>query len=213
MQILLSALELTLAVLAVLAVVRRHRKALREHPPLGYEPGPVAWRWANPPAGLTVRESDQVSVLILPRAHRMGAVAAELSAYGFGLLLVASSIATVVNDHPLMVHLLVFVLIGPLIPACLLASTRLERIELRPTTVTFVERGGIWWRRHRTRRRPLKVEGKMDSVFNTHRKQEPRHEIRLRGRMLDDRFRSECDQTMGTWIVGGLQAWSQSNPD
>lgn len=208
MQTLLMALELGAAIMAVAVVVRRHRKALRDHPPLAYEPGPVRWRWSTPPDGLTVRQAEGVSVVTLPPSPRGGAIAAEIAAYGLALLLIAMSVASVINDQPLALNLIGLALIGPLIPICLRMATRLTRIELRPERVTFIERGGLWWVRRRTWGRPIRVEGKMASPFETSKGRDPEHEIRLRAGLLGVRMRSACTQSMGSWIVGGLQAWS-----
>ena len=212
MQTVVSILELAAAVMAVIALTRRYRKAMRDNPPLAYEPGPVWWRWSTPPDGLTVRQADDASVLVLPRPKRVGSIAAELAAYGIGLLLVAMAVAGLVNDLPPLVQCLPIVLFAPLIPVCLLIATRLERIELRPQSVTFIERGGLWWHRTRVRERPIRVEGKMASVFEVSKDSDPEHEIRLPGGLLSTRMRSACTQSMGTWIVGGLTAWSAADP-
>ena len=211
MQTVVSILELAAAILAVIAVIRRYRAALRDHPPLAYMPGPVAWRWSAPPDGLRVQQAEQVSVLSVPRPKRAGAIVAELAAYGVALLLVAMAVAALINDLPPMVHLIALIVFGPLIPVCLQMATRLERIELRPTRVTFIERGGLWWHRARTRRRPLRVTGKMASVFEASKDSDPEHQITLGGGLLRTRMRSACTQSTGSWLVGGLEAWSAAD--
>lgn len=211
MQTLASVVELIAAILAVVALVRRHRKALRDHPPIDYTPDPVPWRWAAPPAGLTVRQAEGVSIIELPQPRRVQAVIAELAAYGIGLLVGAMGISGLIHGLPIAVHLMVLLIFGPLIFVCLQMATRLVRIELRPDAVTFVERGGLWWHRQRTRRRPLRISGKMASVFAVEAGRDPEHEIRLGG-LRGARMRSACNQTQGSWVVGGLDAWSAAEP-
>lgn len=208
MQPLLAALELAAAIGAVIAVILRYRKALRDHPPLEYAPAAVPWRWAEPPPGLTVRQAEGVSVIDLPPPRRTRAIVAELAAYGFGLLLVASAIASLVNDLPALVNAMSVVIFGPLVLVCLQMATRLVRVELRPDTVTFVERGGLWWHRTRVRRRPLRVAGKMEAMLSVERGRDPEHGILLKGGLVWTHMRSACNQSQGTWLVGGLEAWS-----
>lgn len=213
MNTLIPALELAAAIFAVIALVRGYRKALREHPPLDYEPAQVSWRWSTPPEGLVAQQAEAVSVLVVPRPKRTGALIAELAAYGLGVFMIAMTIASWLNGQTPLVQLVPLFIVGPLIPVCLRMATRLDRIELRPDTVTFIERGDLWWHRRRTRRRPLRAAGKMESMFSVDRGQDPEHEIVLRGGLLGTRMRSACNQSTGSWIVGGLNAWSAAKVD
>ena len=175
MNSLVVVLEVAAAVFAVIAIVRRYRAALRDHPPLDYQPAPVSWRWSTPPKGLVAQQSKDVSVLVLPRPKRGNARIAEVSAYGLAVVLVAMIIASWINGQPPLVHVFAIYMVVPIILVCLHAATRLDRIELRPDTVTFIERGDLWWRRSRTLRRPLRVSGKMESMLSVSRGQDPEH--------------------------------------
>ncbi|MCB9547912.1 MAG: hypothetical protein H6706_19000 [Myxococcales bacterium] len=212
MDTLFAALDLGLAVAAVVAIVRRHRAALRQHPPLPYMPGEVPWRWAEPPPGLEVHHAAGVSILTLPWRRPVGRTIAEGAAYAVVLAMVAMSISGFVHGLPWSIHLVTLLIFGPLAWVCLRMATRLWRIELRPDGVTFVERGALWWHRHRHLRRPVQAHGKMQSALTLNEGEDPEHDLLVTRRMLGVRFRSACDQSQGSWVVGGINAWNTADP-
>lgn len=210
MDSVVSIVEVLLAVGAVVTVYLHRRRAVLDHPPLDYTPDAEPWRWGPPPEGLRVHQAEGVSVLELPWKLPLGAVVAELAAYAIGLLILAMMVMGFVNDLPLLAHGVALVIFAPLAWVSLRMSARLWRIELRPDSITCVEKSRLWWRRHRRWRRPVRVSGKMQSAFSLSEGQDPEHDLLISGRLLAVRMRSQCDNGTGSWVVSGLQAWSES---
>ncbi len=218
--------EISALVLALVGIYQLHRfhHAVRAaHPPLDYETHSTAvadsWRWREPPQalGLTIENDQVASRIVLPFRHT--AVEILTSLVGYFLLAVLGSIVLLsfldpgVGGVALLFPVLFF---GALIWALLNTDSHLRAIELRRDEVRFAMQYGIFLQRHivlRSYPGRLIFTGGYQSMFTMNRGQHaPDFKLIVKKTCcwLFSRkkgFYLLCNQSQGSWMVGGLNAW------
>ncbi|MCB9637684.1 MAG: hypothetical protein H6727_02120 [Myxococcales bacterium] len=205
------------------------KKSLRDDfPEIGYEEKSKApedsWRWRSPEDSLAllVKDEDCKSRLVLPNGDRSSEYVVSLFGYGLflvmfyllGLYIYRLTTGTVDSGMAPFAFFL-FLLCFLLAWACLQVDARVVEIQLSANVAVFTVNYGIFWQRQTQYHRHPKAKFHgcdQSSVGRTHRINSE-YKLIVRNPSAGflnrkARYLLSCNQTQGSWIMGGLQAWN-----
>jgi hypothetical protein len=221
------------SILVLILTYRLHNFMAELDQPVHYLKSSTAntepWRWRKPnlevkihyqtDGRLSIQDAPDVSRLMFPQRISIGEVTAHffgLVAMGFALLVLWGYLLQGLITHFLsfVTNFLFWFGLGVML---LQAGDRVLQIDLHPDSLEIVTLHSFALRRkiiHAYKRHQLlKVSGKVQSFWTMERTQgPPDYKITLRRLMFDrfpvnQTFSLTCNQTQGSWVVGGLNHW------
>lgn len=206
-------IEAVALLLVILETFRRHRAALWAHPKLAYQPPKEraeTWRWQPPEkAELRIENQANTSAVVLP--SQPTSAEAIVSAMGYLLLLVVGwGVGAALFRGSIVGAGFAAILGGGFALMFLSVGAQVTRIEVGADRIRIVIRYAFVLRRAVLfrRRSGLRFSGRVQSVLGIAEDQrEPRFYLSVKSGLLSRRFILSCNQSQGSWIVGGLQHW------
>ena len=207
--------------LGVLAIWRKYYIARKSYYTIRYsaqsKPNQAPWRWRIPRKELELNLEDGENYSSIQFPYNITDYEKFIVVFGYmflAVLIVMTLNGLVESGGEL--ALLLFILPLFLLPyACLMVSSRLIAITLKPQTVELHMRYGISLHRSYIFKKTqlTHCKGRYQTPFSMNIDQhDPDYFIyfyykRLKLFPFSRRFNSSCNQTQGSWIVEGINTW------
>jgi hypothetical protein len=211
-------LDILQAILDLFSVSALAERPKQDYPAITYEqasrPNVEPWQWRIPDRDLNLTLHDEIdrSTIYLP--HHLSFIEGFIVAIGYGTIGLGAFIAIhlLISSLNLVGAILSFGIIGGAGWYLLSAGSRVIRLELKDGSLTLVNRFGFRLARKRCYRHDpnLKFRGDLQNFLTMDRTQtSPNYNISIKyGKHGKKKtFITACNQTQGSWLVSGLEAW------